>query len=74
MDNLKEELKRESRRHSKKLIKHIDELIPLPELVKNQIHQEVLYAVLDGYRATAKALSNRNGENQHGTQSISGNK
>ena len=60
MDELKLELKRESRRHSNKLLKKMSDVIDVPELVQDRIHQEMLYAVLDGYRMTMK--HNRNGE------------
>ena len=60
MDELKLELKREARRHSSKLIKKMKQVITVPSLVEDSIHQEVLYATMDGYRATMKTT--RNGE------------
>lgn len=73
MDELKQDLKREARRHSNKLIKKIMQVIPdLPEIVVDSIHQETLYATMDGYRVTAKA--NRNGgDNATGSIHESGN-
>lgn len=60
MLELKEQLKIEARRHSNKLIKKIDEVSKLPAIAKDSIHQEVLYATMDGYRTTMKLT--RNGE------------
>ena len=60
MDELKEELKREARRHSTKLIKKIGQVLDLPVLIKDSIHQEILYATMDGYRTTMRLT--RNGE------------
>ena len=58
MDELKENLKREARRHSNKLVKKISQVIDVPELIADSIHQEVLYATMDGYRATVKTIRN----------------
>ena len=58
MDDLKLELKREARRHSNKLIKKINAIIDLPELIEDRIHQEMHYTILDGYRAVMKATRN----------------
>lgn len=64
MEELKEQLKRDARRHSNKLIKRVKEVTPsLPMLAIDSIHQEILYATMDGYRTTMK--QNRNGEIQN---------
>jgi hypothetical protein len=60
MQELKEQLKREARRHSSKLIARLGEVVDLPSIAKDSIHQEVLYSTMDGYRATMK--HNRNGD------------
>ena len=71
MDDLKSTLKQEARRHSKKLVKKICQVIDLPEIAIDGIHQEVLFATMDGYRATMK--HNRNGD-QHDTNETRGNR
>jgi len=63
MEELKLELKREARRHSNKLIKKITQVIDIPDIISDSIHQEILYATMDGYRATMK--SNRNGSSKN---------
>jgi len=63
MDELKQELKREARRHSNKLIKKIGQVLDLPDLVQDSIHQEVVFATMDGMRMTLKI--NRKGDPEH---------
>jgi len=63
MDELKQELKREARRHSNKLIKKIGQVLDLPDLVQDSIHQEVVFATMDGMRMTLKI--NRKGDTEH---------
>jgi len=59
MDELKQELKSSARRHSNKLIKKIIQVYPeLPEMAIDSIHQETLYATMDGYRETMKSVRN----------------
>lgn len=68
MLDLKEQLKIEARRHSTKLFKKIEELpeVSFPSIVMDAIRQEILYATMDGYRATMK--HNRNGEHHEEEQ------
>ena len=66
MQDLKEQLKRDARRHSNKLVKKIGAVIDLPEIAADSIHQEVLYSTMDGYRTTMKLT--RNGDMKHGTE------
>ena len=60
MDELKRQLKLEARRHSNKLVKKLKQVVELPDFVIDGVHQEVLFATMDGYRATMK--HNRNGD------------
>lgn len=65
MDELKQQIKRDSRRHSNKLIGKIKQVVDLPDMVEDRIHQEVLYASQDAYRTTMKLT--RNGDMKHDT-------
>ena len=71
MQELKEQLKSDARRHSNKLVKKISQVVKLPDIAADSIDQEVLYATLDGYRTTMKLT--RNGEMQNDTEENSGN-
>lgn len=65
MVKLKKTLKQDARRHSSKLVGKILGILPdLPELAEDAIHQEILYATMDGYRKTMKYQSEK--ENQNG--------
>jgi hypothetical protein len=63
MEELKSQIKRDSRRHSKKLITKLKQVVELPEIIEDRIHQEVLYASQDAYRTTMKRT--RNGDMKH---------
>jgi hypothetical protein len=67
---LKEQLKSEANRHSKKLISKLSQIVELPDCAKDSIRQEVLYSTMDGYRVTMK---NRNGGSVNDKE-INGNK
>jgi hypothetical protein len=63
MVELKRNLKLDARRHSNKLVGKIRAVLPdFPEIAEDAIHQEVLYATMDGYRTTMQNIT-RNGEN-----------
>jgi len=73
MVELKSQLKREARRHSNKMIKKLTASgIPLNPLAIDSIHQEFLYATMDGYRTTMK--QNRNGDMQNDNTENIGNR
>lgn len=60
MDELKIQIKRDSRRHSNKLIGKLNSAgVELNELIEDRIHQEVCYASLDAFRATMKFQSEK---------------
>jgi type IV secretory pathway TrbF-like protein len=61
---MKDELKQSAFRHSDKLIEKIKQVVELPVIVKDAIKREMEYATMDGYRITARWLSenNRNGD------------
>ena len=59
IDQLKKDLRVEAARHANKLIVQISEIVPLPEIAKRVILQEMIYTAMDGYRATARAISER---------------
>lgn len=64
MDELKRNLKQDARRHSNKLVGKILGILPdFPEIAADAIHQEVLYATLDGYRTTMKHQSEKETDN-----------
>ncbi len=71
MDELKEQLKRDARRHANKLIKKLSQVLDLPDLATDSIHQEFLYATMDGYRTTMKIT--RNGDMKHDAEETNGN-
>ena len=73
MEYLKEELKRDARRHSNKLIAKMEQIIDVPVMVQDSIHQEILYATMDGYRTTMKLTRNGETENDN-TQERTGNR
>ncbi len=74
MDELKQELKREARRHSNKLISKMEQVIDVPLMVQDSIHQEVLYATMDGYRTTMKITRNGESENDNEENHPTGNR
>jgi len=65
IDELKKELRIDARRHSTKLVGKIIKTIPddFRELVEEAVHQEVLYATMDGYRTTMRHLSETETDN-----------
>lgn len=72
MDELKRQLKSDARRHSSKLINKLAAVVELPELAIDAIHTEILYATMDGYRATMKLT--RNGESENEQEETFGNR
>jgi len=58
MVELKKQLNRDARRHSNKLIDKLSQVIDMPDMAIDSIHQELLYATMDGYRTTMKQTRN----------------
>jgi hypothetical protein len=75
MVELKRNLKLDARRHSNKLVGKIRAVLPdFPEIAEDAIHQEVLYATMDGYRCTMKHQSETEEHNAQYEQDTIGNR